>query len=308
MNLKQLEYVVEISKCGSINKAAQNLYVAQPSISASIKQLEEELGFDIFQRKNSGIELTSEGQMLLVSAKLIVDEVERVRKIPLLFDSKKNLSISGSWSSLLMRSFMQYRNDYPVDLIQDDFKETSFQQAVRDVIDQSCRISIVNCVDSHVEFHKRELKRYNIKMQPLAVNIPAVAMVSQDHALSRFQSVTREQLRTYQLVAYDVQNSDNWLNSMGLQNADSILSIFDRGGLIDAIHLNYVAVLPRDPGLEQQIPSATTLQIANGPASSIYLLSHYSYSLNFREKQFVQVLSGELQKSYPNSAVPQEKL
>ena len=97
MNLKQLEYIVEISKCGSINKAAQNLYVAQSSLSASIRQLEKELKFDIFRRKNSGIELTSEGKILLLSAKLITEEAERIRRIPSLFDSQRNLSISGTW-------------------------------------------------------------------------------------------------------------------------------------------------------------------------------------------------------------------
>ena len=70
MNLKQLEYVVEISRSGSINKAAQNLYLAQPSLSASVRQLEQELGFSIFRRKNSGIELTSEGKLMLLAAKL----------------------------------------------------------------------------------------------------------------------------------------------------------------------------------------------------------------------------------------------
>ena len=73
MTLKQLEYIVEISRSGSINKAAQNLYIAQPSLSAAIKQLEQELHFSIFRRKSSGIELTSEGKILLASAKLIVD-------------------------------------------------------------------------------------------------------------------------------------------------------------------------------------------------------------------------------------------
>lgn len=305
MNLKQLEYVVEISKCGSINKAAQNLFVAQPSMSAAIKQLEEELKFDIFRRKNSGIELTSEGQMLLLSAKLIVEETERIRKIPSLFDSQRNLSISGSWSSLLMCTFMQYRNDYPIERIQDDFKETSFQQAVRDVMDQTHRISIVNCIDSHRELHERELKRYHIGMRPLAVNIPAVAVVSRDHALSRFRTVTKEQLRKYLLVAYDIQNSDDWLGALGLKDADGILSIFDRGGLIDAIRHNYVAILPRDPDLERMLPSSTTLEITNGPTSSIYLLSHNSYSLNPREKQFVRMFSARLREVYPNSEIPE---
>ena len=303
MNLKQLEYVVEISKCGSINKAAQNLYVAQPSMSAAIKQLEQELNFDIFRRKNSGIELTSEGKILLLSAKLIVEETERIRKIPSLFDSQKNLSISGTWSSLLMCSFMQFRNDYPIERIQDDFKETSFQQAVRDVMDQNYRISIVSCIDSHRERHEIELKKYHIGMQPLAANIPSVAVVSKDHALGRFRTVTKDQLKKYPLVAYDIQNSDDWLGEFDLGAADDILNIFDRGGLIDAIRHNYVAIVPKDPELERVLSDSVTLQISDGPKSSVYLLSHNAYTMNPRERHFVSVFSARLREAYPNSAV-----
>ena len=94
---------------------------------------------------------------MLLSAKLIMEEVDRIRRIPTLFDSQRNLSISGTWSSLLMCSFMQFRNDEPEEHIQDNFKETSFQQAVRDVMDQIYRLSIVSCLNSRLELHRLEL-------------------------------------------------------------------------------------------------------------------------------------------------------
>ena len=65
MNIKHLSYVVEICRCGSINKAAQNLYISQSSLSGSVKSLEEELHYQLFRRKNSGIELTEEGLSLI---------------------------------------------------------------------------------------------------------------------------------------------------------------------------------------------------------------------------------------------------
>ncbi len=58
MTFLQLNYVTEIYNCGSINKAAQNLFVSQSSLSNSIRELEDELGIKIFIRSNRGIILT----------------------------------------------------------------------------------------------------------------------------------------------------------------------------------------------------------------------------------------------------------
>lgn len=298
MNLKQLEYIVEISKCGSINKAAQNLYVAQSSLSASIRQLEKELKFDIFRRKNSGIELTSEGKILLLSAKLITEEAERIRRIPSLFDSQRNLSISGTWSSMLFCQFMQFRSDYPEEHIRDIFKETSFQQAVRDVMDQTHRLSVVCCINERSELHRLELKKYHIRMEPLAVNVPAVAILSRRHYLSRFRRVSIHQLKSCPLVAYDIQHSDDWLGAFGLDNGKDVLDIFDRGGMLDAIRHNYVAVVPMDPELEESLPDSVMREISDGPLSSIYLLRHESYTLNPREKKFMASFRARLDAVY----------
>lgn len=298
MTLKQLEYIVEISKCGSINKAAQNLYVSQSSLSIAIKQLEKELEFNIFRRKNSGIELTPEGKILLLSAKLITEEVERIRRIPSLFDSQRNLSISGTWSSLLFCQFMQFRNDCPEEHIRDNFKETSFQQAVQDVMDQTCRLSIVSCINEHSERHRLELKKYHIKMVPLAVNIPAVAILPKNHYLCRFQQVTVNHLKNCPLVAYDIRHSDNWLGTLGLDKGEDVLDIFDRGGMLDAIRHGYIAVVLSDPDLEASLPESVMREIADSALSGIYLLRHESYTLNLREKKFMASLQTRLEKAY----------
>lgn len=69
MQLKQLEYLVKIVECGSISKAAQLLYVSQPSLTKAVMNLEQEYGIQILVRKARGVELTSDGKSFVHYAK-----------------------------------------------------------------------------------------------------------------------------------------------------------------------------------------------------------------------------------------------
>lgn len=74
MTFQQLTYVVEISKCGSINKAAHKLFLSQSGISTAVRELEEELGIKFFVRSNRGVEFTPEGKEFLGYAVSLLDE------------------------------------------------------------------------------------------------------------------------------------------------------------------------------------------------------------------------------------------
>ena len=67
MNWNQLQYVLTIVQEKNITKAAQKLYLSQPSLSMSLKNLEEELGVEIFERKKGVLELTYAGELFLAS-------------------------------------------------------------------------------------------------------------------------------------------------------------------------------------------------------------------------------------------------
>ena len=75
MRLEQLKYVIEVAKCKSINKAAQNLYMTQPALSIAINALEEELKYPLFKRSKKGVVLTEEGQRVLQEAQAILDTI-----------------------------------------------------------------------------------------------------------------------------------------------------------------------------------------------------------------------------------------
>ena len=76
MTIQQLRYVIKITECGSITEAARQLFVSQPSLSAAVKELEAELGIEIFRRTAKGITLTADGTEFLSYVRHIIEQTE----------------------------------------------------------------------------------------------------------------------------------------------------------------------------------------------------------------------------------------
>ena len=81
MRLEQLQYIIEIEKTGSISKAAENLYLTQPSVSAGVSALEKELKFKIFKRTKSGMSPTAEGEQVLALARDILAKTQEIHAL-----------------------------------------------------------------------------------------------------------------------------------------------------------------------------------------------------------------------------------
>ena len=78
MTLQQLHYIIVISETGSINKAAEKLYVSQPSLTSAIKELEREIGIVIFNRTGKGVTLTADGAEFLPHARQVYGQYENL--------------------------------------------------------------------------------------------------------------------------------------------------------------------------------------------------------------------------------------
>ena len=76
MKLQQLRYVVKVAECGSITEASRRLFVSQPSITASIRDLENEMGVHIFERTNKGVVVSEEGETFLGYARQVLDQAD----------------------------------------------------------------------------------------------------------------------------------------------------------------------------------------------------------------------------------------
>lgn len=288
MNLQYLAYVVESYRCGSINKAAQNLCMSQPNLSTVIRNFESELGFQIFMRKNSGIEITPEGRMLLLSAELILSEVEKIKRIPNAFLENRNLSVSCTYSSALMQSFLDFKKNSPAGKIQDAFKETGLIQTMRDVVEQKYRLSIMYCFNSMYSKHKIDANKYNLKMELIGKDIPVVAIVSRRNPLSKKKNINIDELQHFPFATYENFDFDDWLGPLGIQNSGNILFVFDRGGLVDTVrNSNYISIVI--PGV---LPNGCAYLpiVGTDLKLGVYLLSPKSYQLNLREKQLIKHL------------------
>lgn len=78
MKIEQLRQVIEIINAGSINRASQNLFITQSSISSSIRALEQELGHKIFLRTPRGVSLTKFGQIFVEHAKEALTHIDKI--------------------------------------------------------------------------------------------------------------------------------------------------------------------------------------------------------------------------------------
>ncbi|MDE6880367.1 MAG: LysR family transcriptional regulator, partial [Oscillospiraceae bacterium] len=80
MNTRHFVYAIEVERTGSITQAADNLFMSQPTLSKAIKDLEETLGFAVFQRTPRGVVPTRKGEAFLVHARKIVGQIEKMER------------------------------------------------------------------------------------------------------------------------------------------------------------------------------------------------------------------------------------
>jgi len=298
LNITHINYVLEVHACGSINRAAKNLYTSQSNLSNAIKRLEMELGYKIFVRKNNGVSLTPEGEFFLESAIIIRDEANRIQNVPLLFKDHKNLSIVCNHSSLCMQSLIMFKKSNPDNSIQDFFKETSLITARKDIIEQRYRLAVCYCFSQRLAYHTEIALRYNLKMEVLYQNIPIMALMSKKNPLSKKAELTIDELSKQKLVCFEDFECDNWLRNLGILETNNVLYIFDRGGLAEAVRKdNYIALVMNDPLQTKEMEDCISLPITKTKASlDMFLLQPRNYILNNREKSFIKFIKSRLRE------------
>ena len=76
MRIQQLHYIIKIVETGSMNEAAKQLFITQPSLSNAVRDLENEMGIEIFIRNPKGITLTKDGMEFLSYARQVVEQTQ----------------------------------------------------------------------------------------------------------------------------------------------------------------------------------------------------------------------------------------
>ncbi len=107
MTLQQLRYAIEIEKSGSLSKAAKKLFVSQPNLSNSMKDLETEFGFTIFKRSNRGVQITEKGATFLIYARSVLNQCEEMKNISEDTSSSSFRLIAQNYSPI-MEAFIKF--------------------------------------------------------------------------------------------------------------------------------------------------------------------------------------------------------
>lgn len=209
MTLLQMNYLMEIYRCGSMNKAAQSLFVSQSAVSAAIRELEEELGVCIFYRSNRGIALTDEGRELLAQ---IAPLVERSRKIQRYYSERRaekrvRLSIAAQRYPFCAKAFVEYLHLLDEPRVEVSLKEMEMESVIEEVAAQQSDLGILFVSDLTEGFIRRILERRNLEFFEL-VRIRPHVFLRRGHPLAQYASITPEQLRAYPYVVFTQRDSN----------------------------------------------------------------------------------------------------
>ena len=203
MNLMHIKYAVEVANEGSINKAAEKLYVGQPNLSRAIKELEASLGVKIFERSAKGMGLTSDGETFIRYAKTILRQVDEVESI---FNGsgsvKKRFSISVPRASYISDAFARFShsltNEAEAEII---YKETNSLRAIKNILHEDYKLGIIRYAENYDKYFKTMLDEKDMQYEMITEFCYVLAM-SRDNPLASAEKITFDALKDYIEIAH----------------------------------------------------------------------------------------------------------
>ena len=208
MTILQLKYVIAIAGSTSMREAASKLFVSQPALSATIHELEEELGIKIFDRNNKGISISEQGNEFLTYAKQAVSQYELIEDRYLKSDKdKKHFSVSMQHYVFAVHAFVNVIKEYKTDKYVYTVRETKTDEVLSDVKKLKSEIGIISYSKSNKNIMKKLFREYGLEFYPLMVR-NTYAYVWKGHPLTEKKEISLDELKEYPCVSFD-QSSDS---------------------------------------------------------------------------------------------------
>lgn len=203
MTLQQLKYFIETVKHGSINKAAESLFIAQPSLSNALKELEAEIGQDLFIRTPRGISLTTDGAEFLGYARQVVEqqallEQRWLNKTP----SRRLCAISTQHYAFVVNAFVNMVKKTDALEYEYTLREARTYEIVEDVKNLRSELGILYKSKFNKQVIDKLLKENHLLFHPLFTAKPHV-FVSSTNPLSKKEKVTLADLEDYPRLSYE---------------------------------------------------------------------------------------------------------
>lgn len=203
MTLQQLYYAITISETGSLNKAAELLYISQPSLTSSMQELEKEIGISIFNRGSKGVTLTSDGEEFMLYARQVYNQYESLRdKYSDSGNLKKKFGVSTQHYSFAVKAFVELVKQYDTAVYEFAIRETKTREVINDVATLRSEIGVIYLSDFNKAAITKILRANNLEFHHL-INCKAYVYLWKGHPLAGRKRISLKNLRDYPCLSFE---------------------------------------------------------------------------------------------------------
>lgn len=221
MTLQQLKYAVCTAECKSMNKAASKLFISQPSLSGTIRDLEKEIGMKLFLRSNRGITITAEGEDFLGYARQILQQYQLMeekfieKKKP-----KQKFSVSMQHYTFAVKAFIEMAKDFGMDDFEFAVHETKTHEVIENVRNQKSEIGILYLNDFNRQVMEKIFQENAVEFTEL-FTCGIYVFMWKGNPLARKELIEFEDLKDYPCLSFE-QGDEN-----SFYFAEEVFSTYD---------------------------------------------------------------------------------
>ncbi len=203
MTLQQLKYAVTVAECRTISKAAEKVFISQPSLTASIRQLEDEMNVKIFSRTNKGIEITKDGEIFLSYARQVLEQADLLEEK---FTGKRNsnpfFSVSCQHYSFAVNAFVDVIKEFKGEKYNFTLRETQTFEIIDDVSRLKSEVGILYTDSKNEEIIGKLLKKNELEFSELFTAEPHV-FISDKNPLCKKSRITLKDLAPFPYLVFE---------------------------------------------------------------------------------------------------------
>ena len=298
MNILHMKYVVCIAENGSINKAAEELHVAQPNLSRVVKEMENDLGIQFFRRSSKGMMLTPDGELFVNQARKILEQVDEMES---LYKEKKpdkqRFSISVPRASYISDAFVSFSQGLGKEEAELFYHETNALQAVKNILEIGYNLGIIRYTSNYDRYFKQMLEEKGLHGE-LVSEFKYVLVMHEACALAAMDRIHFSDLRQFIQIAH----ADPYVPSLPLSairdeelpQAPRRIFVFERGSQMDLLSRNQETFMWVSPLPERLLQLLHLVQRECADHQREYrdmLIYRQDYHLTELDKRFITELT-----------------